>query len=882
MVHPHIEALENKIKEREILLSISNAIANVKDRNGLLEVINTKCKQLFYFTHSTVLQLSNDQQFMTAFLLDPNSLSKSDPDYYQIVLKNLPVNDGIINTVLGSDDPVLFNIIRQVKVPGAPDYIKMNYKAGLKELLAIVFRKADQLPSGIIMFYTDREGSFPAGTLSFLQGVGYHISTAMENILNHEDGLRRHNENQILLEFSNQMIAIKEKEDLLHIVNHTLRKYIPYDDNNLLIYHKERKVYTVYAYDMLPQRAQYSFFQTMIEAEYPDVNHQRASFVPEVTDVADLARAGIFWGQRVFEIGIREIVHLKLIDGDETLGQLVLMSGTTHFFSKAHLSLLEAIAYHLSKALANILAKDEIRLRENERAALVTFSTEIASARDKHSLSKVITRQLKNLRLIKDYVICIVNDDRKTHSNFLFDIDSPYASNPAFAELARTKIDITDGIWDLTLNATEPQAFDVEELMNRRTVPEYVYFWDAIGFKKVIGSSLRYGSELLGILWIQPEQVNNYLLKGVSSQIAIAIANIMAKEKIEQQLAEISGYKQQLEEEKLYLQQEVSSGYSFTDIIGSGLEMKKVFNLLEKVAFANSTVLLLGESGTGKELIARAIHNSSSRKDKLMVKVNCAALPASLIESELFGHERGSFTGATERRLGKFELANHGTLFLDEIGEMPLDLQVKLLRVLQEKEIERIGGKTTIKIDVRIIAATNRNLQKEVDHGRFRMDLFYRLNVFPITLPPLREHREDIPELALHFMEKYAKNIGKKIYNISSNVMKDLMAYNWPGNVRELEHLIERSILMTTGSMIKEIYLPLSKGEEPSGQLKNISLKTHKENEREHIIAVLNKCNGKIFGPGGAAEILNLKVATLNSKIKRLGIKKEKSFFKTE
>ncbi|MGY0034643.1 sigma 54-interacting transcriptional regulator [Pedobacter sp. NJ-S-72] len=247
------------------------------------------------------------------------------------------------------------------------------------------------------------------------------------------------------------------------------------------------------------------------------------------------------------------------------------------------------------------------------------------------------------------------------------------------------------------------------------------------------------------------------LLHSISLQISVAVSNIKANEKIEEQLQEIKRYKQLLEEEKSYLQEQVEKNYDHTEIIGQGPGIKKVFHLIEQVAASDSTVLLQGETGTGKELIARSIHIHSPRKDKLMIKVNCAALPANLVESELFGHEKGSFTGAVDRRVGKFELAHNSTLFLDEIGELPLDIQVKLLRAIQEKEIERIGGKCVIKTNVRIIAATNRNLAKEVENGKFRSDLFYRLNVFPITIPPLRERKEDIVEMSIHFMNKFAK-----------------------------------------------------------------------------------------------------------------------------
>jgi formate hydrogenlyase transcriptional activator len=306
-------------------------------------------------------------------------------------------------------------------------------------------------------------------------------------------------------------------------------------------------------------------------------------------------------------------------------------------------------------------------------------------------------------------------------------------------------------------------------------------------------------------------------------------------------------------------------------IIGESPAIRKIFSLLNLVAPADSTVLLLGETGTGKELIARAIHNGSPRHAKSMIRVNCAALPANLIESELFGHERGSFTGAVERRIGKFELAGGGTLFLDEIGEMPLESQVKLLRALQEKEIERVGGRTTIKVNARIIAATNLDLEKEVAEGRFRSDLYYRLNIFPVRLPALRERKEDIPLLASHFISRFAKKSGRTIETLMDSILQDLMRYDWPGNIRELEHLIERSILLTPGTRISHIELPCPGRISVSGPAP-VPLKTIDENERDHILAIIKYCRGRASGSGGAAEILGVPNSTLHSKMKRLGI----------
>jgi transcriptional regulator with GAF, ATPase, and Fis domain len=335
------------------------------------------------------------------------------------------------------------------------------------------------------------------------------------------------------------------------------------------------------------------------------------------------------------------------------------------------------------------------------------------------------------------------------------------------------------------------------------------------------------------------------------------------------------GTKSQEKQESLILHSNINANASgFEGIIGSSHLLLNVFDQITQVAPFDTAVLILGESGTGKEKIADCIHKLSPRKAKPLVKINCATLPATLIESELFGHEKGSFTGATDKRTGKFEQANGGTIFLDEIGEMPVDLQVKLLRVLQEKEIEPIGSRSSIKINVRIIAATNRNLEKEVAEGRFRLDLYYRLNVFPIELPPLRERIDDLPALIQHFINIYNRKAGKKIVGMSDKVLKKLSDYTWPGNIRELENLIERNVLLAKSTIIEDVSLPTQITSNSSND-RSTQLKTIHENERDHIIAVLKKCSGRIWGVGGAAEVLNLPPTTLASKIKKLKIAKD-------
>jgi len=312
----------------------------------------------------------------------------------------------------------------------------------------------------------------------------------------------------------------------------------------------------------------------------------------------------------------------------------------------------------------------------------------------------------------------------------------------------------------------------------------------------------------------------------------------------------------------------------FEGIVGKSHLLLHVFDCVSQVAPADTSVLILGESGTGKERIAQCIHDMSGRSKGPMVRINCAALPASLIESELFGHEKGAFTGAVDKRIGKFELADKGTVFLDELGEMPLELQAKLLRVLQEREIERVGGNVPIRINVRIIAATNRDLEKEVAAGRFRLDLYYRLNIFPIHMPALRNRREDIPLLADHFVRYFNRKLGKSVSGLSKEALRGASAYHWPGNIRELENLIERGMLLTRGDVIHDLQLPeaVSYGGFPE---MSDAFQTIEANEREHIKRALKKCNGKVWGSGGAAELLGLPASTLNSRMKKLGINRD-------
>ena len=343
-----------------------------------------------------------------------------------------------------------------------------------------------------------------------------------------------------------------------------------------------------------------------------------------------------------------------------------------------------------------------------------------------------------------------------------------------------------------------------------------------------------------------------------------------AEKSLQSTYAEIKQLKDRLQAENIYLRQEVDQQFNFGEIIGQSDVLSHVFLRVEQVAPMNATVLLLGETGTGKGVVARAIHSGSNRKGRPLITVNCTTLPATLVESELFGRERGAYTGSDVRQIGRFELADGGTIFLDEIGEMPLDLQCKLLRVIQDGEFERLGSPRTIKVDVRIIAATNRNLGEEVKKGTFREDLFYRLNVFPITMPPLRQRKHDVPLLVTHFVTKFNKKIGKKIETISKETMNALQEYHWPGNVRELESVIERAVIMSNGSALQVLdrFDTCRVPEEVTGD----SVKALADLEHDHILQVLKNTGWRIEGKNGAAVLLGLNPSTLRARMRKYGI----------
>jgi formate hydrogenlyase transcriptional activator len=413
----------------------------------------------------------------------------------------------------------------------------------------------------------------------------------------------------------------------------------------------------------------------------------------------------------------------------------------------------------------------------------------------------------------------------------------------------------------LALTTREPVLSDYSKTEDARVVSS--------GLKSGCTAPLLFRDRVLGVLSIKSLHENAFsqddaeLFGQVAKQVAIAVENALA-------YREIETLKNKLEEEKLYLEEEIRTEYNFEEIIGNSPALKRALQDVETVAATDSTVLIYGETGTGKELIAHAIHNLSQRRERTLVKVNCAAIPTGLLESEFFGHERGAFTGAIDRRIGRFELANQGTIFLDEVEDIPLELQSKLLRVLQEQEFERLGSSRTLRVSVRVVAATNSDLAELVAEKKFRSDLYYRLNVFPLNVPPLRERPEDIPMLVHFFANKFAQQMKRRIESVPKETMAALTSYHWPGNVRELQNLVERGVILSRGSSLEIPLAELKHSNKVSNHTNGST--TLEAVERDHILRVLGELNWVIGGPNGAAARLGVNRTTLNHRLRKLGI----------
>ena len=560
--------------------------------------------------------------------------------------------------------------------------------------------------------------------------------------------------------------------------------------------------------------------------------------------------------------GLRSYCWLPLTTAQKRLGTLGLGSSQTNAYGEKEMRLLPRVAKLVAVAVENALTREAL-VREKERLhMLLEVNNTLVTNRDLQKLFPAISGFMR--RMIRyDYASVAVYDEA-AHSLSFYRLDSPLTTGMAGMD---TTLPVADTPAGSALMERETKIFARDDLMGIQS--SFVSQMLENGIQSLCCVPLTTHKGDLGTLNLASKEANAFappdvgFLQQVAAQVAVALDNARS-------YREIAQLTDKLASEKRYLEEEIRTELNFEEIVGESPALKRVLSQARTVAPSDATVLILGDTGTGKELIARAIHRMSSRKDRVFVKLNCAAIPTGLLESELFGHEKGAFTGAISQKVGRLELADKGSLFLDEVGDIPLELQPKLLRVLQDQEFERMGSTRTIKVDIRLIAATNRDLAQAVAEKDFRSDLYYRLNVFPIRMPALTERKTDIPALVRHFVQKFARGMNKEIEIIPSATMSALVNCEWPGNVRELENLMERSVILSDGRVLNAPLAELRSGHEgldSDGTLESL--------ERQYIVRVLRDSSGVIAGPHGAAVRLGMKRTTLQSRILKMGISRQ-------
>src|SRR5205809_3190165 len=675
------------------------------------------------------------------------------------------------------------------------------------------------------------------------------------------------NLHRMLLDVSHATASHRDLKSLLCDLAGLLRRVARFDRLAIVLHDPERDVMRLHTIVSLEPT-----FTTDLELPVPESpaglvwQTQRPLVVPRIDRETRFAEV-----RRILRAeGMRSFCVLPLTTPLRRLGGLSFASQDEDAFSDSDVEVLQELTSQVALAVDNTLHHEAARQAQQQLACerdrlelLLEVNNALVSNLEPRALFSAIATCLRRV-VAHDYTSLAVYD-RERNAFDMWALE--FAGKGLIKEHMFVPVEGSPA--GKAFTAGEPARFERADLaaldsdVGRMLLAEGIQSMCSV---PLTVHDRRLGTLSIGRLGGEPFTTwDEKLLASVANQIAFSVENALA-------FQEIAELKDKLAAEKVYLEDEIRTEYNFEEIIGQSSVLKRVLHQVETVAPTDSAVLICGETGTGKELIARAIHDLSRRRERTFVKLNCAAIPTGLLESELFGHERGAFTGAIAQRVGRFELADGGTLFLDEVGDIPLELQPKLLRVLQEQEFERLGSTRTKRVDVRLVAATNQNLEEMVAAGTFRNDLYYRLNVFPIMLPPLRERPEDIPPLVRYFVQKFARRMNKPIDTIPVKAMIALTEYHWPGNVRELENFIERAVILSRGA---ELQLPLAELKQRSEVVHVAPLDgvlTLEHAEREHIVRALGETNWVIGGPTGAAARLGMKRTTLQSRMRKLGI----------
>jgi len=657
-----------------------------------------------------------------------------------------------------------------------------------------------------------------------------------------------------LLETADLIVLHRNLPQLFRKLAKRLQQVTAFDVVNFVLHESGRNVMRLNIWEQVAPEQSPVPIQLSIEDESSGWvwEHQQPLIFPELEaetrfpEVMNALRAR----------GVKSYCVLPMTTSLSRLGAIGFGSARSHAYEEADMQLLDRVAKLVAVAVENLLTQEALAHDRDRLQVLLELNNAMVSHLDSDQLFPVICACVRRV-VAFDYADLALYD-RRHHKIRLENVEAPKSKDDVAPQFSMT----AEGSphWQ-ALQSRQPLLLNrsgIEGLAPGSIHPALQAGYSSLCLLPLVTSKGEIGTlDLASTREDAFDTKETAFLGQIADQVALAVDNAFAYRKIAE-----------LGEEKLYLEEEIRTEHGFEEIVGEGKALRHVLSEAETVAPSDATVLILGETGTGKERVARAIHDLSGRKQQTFIKLNCAAIPTGLLESELFGHEKGAFTGAIAQKVGRVELAHHGTLFLDEVGDIPLELQPKLLRVLQEQEFERLGGTRTIRVDVRLVAATNRDLKQMVEEGKFRSDLYYRLNVFPLCVPSLRERREDIPLLVAYFVRRFSQRMGKEIETIPAAAMNALMHWDWPGNVRELENIIERSVILTKGLALNV----------PLAELRTSSL--NKEDvpdsleaaERKHILRILRETKGVVSGPQGAAARLGLKRTTLQARMRKLGI----------
>ena len=682
------------------------------------------------------------------------------------------------------------------------------------------------------------------------------------------DGERR----RLLAEVTESIASHRDLNELFRDLAQRLPRIVPFDYINLVLHDPARNVMRL---QLLAAPVESTIKPG---AEFP-VDGSPGGFVWTTQQpllVNDIALETRFAAviPRLIENGVQSFCTVPLTTALGRLGAMGFGSLQPHVYEASEIAFMQEVAKQVAVAVDNVLHDETARsmqlalARERDRfRLLLEVNNAVVSHLNMDDVFASVSASLQKVIQHDGCSLMLYEPDTGQYRCHVLKV----SKNESFVEEGRADTSVkSPGC--VAFSTRAPAVFTERDLIALAAESKIAQHLLSEGVKSFCSIPLQSHDRILGTLNIGRLREDTFgadevaLLTQVAQQIAIAVENGLAY----RQIAEL---KEKLNEEKLYLEREIRSEHNFEEIVGDSAPLKQVLAQVEIVSPTDSTVLIQGETGTGKELIARAIHNLSGRRSRTFVKLNCAAIPTGLLESELFGHEKGAFTGAIAQKIGRFELANGGTLFLDEVGDIPLELQSKFLRVLQEQEFERLGSNRTIRVDIRLVAATNRDLAQMVTDKQFRSDLYYRLNVFPIHNPPLRERAGDVESLVRYFTQKFAARMNKRITAIPAETMTALLNYHWPGNIRELENVVERAVILTRGSSLSVPLAELRARRTPTGaDSRNFS--TLEDAEREHIRQALHQANWLVGGPSGAAAKLGMKRTTLQSKMVKLGIER--------